>query len=274
MIYEQYRPNLPLSQFVEHLWFYSGYDPGHRREKLLPDGAIELIIDMEDTPKRLFASETSTQAQEFRGAWISGEHKEYIIIEASPHSSMAGVRFRPGGAWPFFSFPMSELTNQVVQLDLIWGGDIALLREKLLETPSVGGKFRVMEEFLLGRAREHLLQDRTIAFALEQITTRPQFLVIGDLIEQVGYSHRHFLKRFKNCVGVTPKFLTRVFKFQHVIGSLEGLSGSDVNWAELCCDWGYYDQAHFINEFRSLSGLRPTDYLKQWWEYPNFLPLD
>ncbi|HSR51645.1 MAG TPA: helix-turn-helix domain-containing protein [Acidobacteriota bacterium] len=274
MIYEQHRPAGPLGQFVEFFWFHEGYDPGHTREKVLPDGSIELIIDLEDTPKRLYASEDSRQATEYRGAWISGEQKEYIVIEASPHSSMAGIHFRPGGAWPFFDFPISELTNQVVQLDLIWGRNIARLREQLLEAKSVEVKFQVMEAFLLGLAKDRLEPDCTIAFAVEKITRRPQHLIIGDLIEEVGYSHRHFLSRFKKQVGVTPKFLTRVFKFQHVLRSLDGFKSTDINWAELSFDWGYYDQAHFINDFRSLSGLRPTEYLERWWEYPNFLPLD
>lgn len=274
MIFEQHRPADPLGQFVEHLWFYEGYDPGHTREKVLPDGAIELIIDMEESPKRLYASEDSQKAMEFKGAWISGEHQEYIVIEASPESSMAGIRFRPGGAWPFFEFPISELTNHVVQLDLIWGREIGRLRELLLEAKSVDRKFKIMESFLLGLARGRLEPDLAIAFAVEQITRRPQHLVIGDLIEEVGYSHRYFLSRFKKQVGVTPKFLTRVFKFQHALKTLDGLPRGDINWAALSFDWGYYDQAHFINDFRRFSGLRPTDYLKRWWEYPNFLPLD
>ncbi len=75
-----------------------GFAPAHDREKLIPDGAIQIIVDLTDTPKKLYAGETSPVAVDFRKSWISGMQQRWIVIEAQQQSSMLVIRFRPGGA--------------------------------------------------------------------------------------------------------------------------------------------------------------------------------
>jgi hypothetical protein len=94
-------PRAPLDRHVESLTFYAGFDPQHDREKLIPDGAIQIIVDLTDTPKKLYAGETSPVAVEFSRAWISGLQQRWIVIEAQPMASMMVIRFRPGGAYAF-----------------------------------------------------------------------------------------------------------------------------------------------------------------------------
>ena len=106
----------------------------------LADGAIELIIDLDPEPKKLFHDEHSEQFRSCKKAWISGERTRYIII-GSGNTSMIGIRFRPGGAYPFFSFPISELNDSVIDLDLILGRLVDDIRDQLLEVDSLEARF-------------------------------------------------------------------------------------------------------------------------------------
>src|ERR671913_1297840 len=98
MIHKLRFPQLPLSQFVENFWLVEGFSADYTREKILPDGAIELIIDLDTQPKTIFESENSERFRTVSKAWVSGERTRYLVIGAEKNQSMVGIRFRPGGA--------------------------------------------------------------------------------------------------------------------------------------------------------------------------------
>src|SRR3954471_24955298 len=80
VLYKLHFPQFPLSQFVENIWYYNGHYVAHSREKILPDGAIELIIDLDTWPKKIFENEHSVdEYRTVKKAWISGERTRYIV---------------------------------------------------------------------------------------------------------------------------------------------------------------------------------------------------
>src|SRR6202034_1788073 len=131
MIFRMRVPRAPLSHFVENLWFYQDLEVNYTKEKLLPDAAVEMIIDLGDGPKNLYDRRNTLRYTGYNRCWISGMQSRYLIIGAEKGSSMMGAHFRTGGAAPFFGFPISELTANVVELDLIWKREIVSLREQL-----------------------------------------------------------------------------------------------------------------------------------------------
>ncbi len=184
---------------------------------------------------------------------------------------MIGIRFRPGGAYPFFSFPISELNDSVIDLDLIWGRLVNEIRDQLLEVDSPEARFVLVESFLLGHVRRSLEANRLITFAVHQLQTSPQFLAIRDLASTIGITQKHLISQFEKVVGLRPKTFARISKFQKVLTTIE--QQKKVEWSAIASDCGYYDQAHFIKEFQTFSGLNPSAYLTQRGEYLNYIPL-
>src|SRR6185436_4371504 len=227
------------SQFVENIWFVAGNHPEHTREKLLPDGAIELIIDLDPVPKKLFDDEHSDRFRSCKKAWISGERTRYIII-GSGNTCMIGIRFRPGGAYPFFNFPISELNDSVIDLDLILGRLVDEIRDQLLELETPEERFVRLESFLLTHARRSLEANRLIAFAVHQLQHSPQFLAIRDLANTIGITQKHLISQFEKVVGLRPKTFARVCKFQKVVNLLE--QQKEFAWVDIASECGYYDQ--------------------------------
>ncbi len=270
MLHKLHFPTAPLSRFVENIWYYESYDPTHTREKILPDGAIELIIDLGDRPQRIYEDEGSLHFRPCKKAWISGERTKYIVIGVQG-GSMIGVRFRPGGAYPFFRFPISELSDSVIELDLIWGSLVEEIRDQLLEIPAPEEKLRRFEELLLQRVQRPLEPNRLISYAVQQLQQSPQFIAIRDLAGTIGITQKHLISQFERIVGLRPKVFARVCKFQKVLNLIE--AQSRIEWAAVAYECGYYDQAHFIKEFQNFSGVNPSSYLTQRGEYLNFVPL-
>lgn len=272
MIHKLHFPQPPLSQFVENIWLVEGFVADYSREKILPDGAIELIFDLDPTPKNIFADEASECFRTVSKAWVSGERTRYIVIGAARNQSMIGIRFRPGGAYPFFGFPISELTESVTELDLIWGSLVDEIRSQLLELESRDERLLKLECLLLGQAKRSLEGNRLISFAVHQLQHSPQFLAIRDLANTIGITQKHLISQFERVVGLRPKSFARVCKFQKVVNLLE--QQQEVEWAAIASDCGYYDQAHFIHEFQAFSGLNPSAYLAKRGDYVNYIPID
>jgi AraC-like DNA-binding protein len=157
-------------------------------------------------------------------------------------------------------------------LDLIWGSLVDEIREQLQGIPSHDEKLSTLEAFLLARAHRSLEANRLISFAVQQLQHSPQFLAIKDLAQTVGITQKHLITQFEKVVGLRPKTFARVCKFQKVVNMIE--SQTELEWSSIAYDCGYYDQAHFIKEFQTFSGLNPTAYVAQRGEYVNFIPIN
>ena len=289
MLLHLHRPGPPLDRFVELVTYYEGFSPDHTKEKLLPDGAVEIIVDLTDTPKRLYHPHDHSRFTAFREAWISGMRREWIVIEAAPGSAMAVIRFRPGGAYPFLCFDVDEITDAVHGLDVVLGRATAALRERILESPTIEGKMRAVEAWLLGRARGALETNPVIDYLAGRLFA-PAGIRIADVVEEIGYTQRHVLGMFRRWVGLSPKQYGRIRRFQQVLTSVvrrpgeSGLEEADLalrrsppdepDWADVAAAHGYYDQSHLIREFREFSGLTPGEYVASYRGLENYLPLD
>ncbi|MDX1939065.1 MAG: AraC family transcriptional regulator [Saprospiraceae bacterium] len=273
MILELYAPPPPLGAYVEMFTFYEDYNPGYSVERLLPEGVIEIIIDLTETPKFIFDNDKLTEIQSCRTAWVSGMRNRFITISAGgPHSSMFVIRFRRGMAYPFLQMPLQELNYQVVDADLIFCRELNDLRDQLLAAPTPQAKFALAEHYLLQRAKGHLEDiPPVIRFAIQCISQHPATIVISDMVQKIGYSHKHFLALFSKYVGLTPKQFLRLMRFQSIIYNLEQMN--EIEWSRVAYESGYYDQAHFINDFRAFSGFSPLEYMNAKGEIVNYIPI-
>lgn len=283
-----HRPGPPLERFVELITYYADYRPQHSKERLLPDGAVEIIIDLTDSPKRLYDRCDFSRGTDFRRAWISGMRRDWIVIEAGQGASMVVIRFKPCGAYPFLGFGVESLTDTVDELDLVLDSAASSLRERILEAPTIADKMTAVEEWLRERARSRLEAHPVVEYLTGRLFA-PAGIHIRDLVEEVGYSQRHVLGLFRRWVGVSPKQYSRIRRFQQVLQSVARSFGpldpdatyqltargeADLDWADIAVAHGYYDQSHLVHEFRRFSGLTPGEYASGFRGQENYLPID
>jgi hypothetical protein len=182
MLFLTYIPRPPLNNFVELFWFYDGYSPGpHSKERLMPDGSVELVINLKENEARIYDRENLARCERLPGAILAGPHSRFFVIDTSQQASVIGIHFKPGGAFPFFKLPADELHNLHVSLEDLWGIEATLLRERLLEAPTPENKFQVIENCLLAQAFKPLERHRAVGFALglfRNIHTAPPAAVI------------------------------------------------------------------------------------------------
>ncbi len=101
MIYRTYTPQPPLSDFVAFLWFYDGYTPLHRQERMLPSGIMELVISLHEETIHLYDQQGLTPVQSFHGSLIRGAQTEATVIDTAPQKTIIEVHFQPGRHFRF-----------------------------------------------------------------------------------------------------------------------------------------------------------------------------
>ncbi|MBL9128468.1 MAG: helix-turn-helix transcriptional regulator [Verrucomicrobiales bacterium] len=238
---------------------------------MLPNGTFTLVFNLSSVPRHLFPPNLDGAPRRFRRAWVSGAHTRFILIDAVAGTSLMGVHFRPGGAARFLGVPAAVLRDSVEDLDGLWAREGERLWNTVVEAPNPRAKFEVLERELLVRHRTLPAPDALVSAALRQLTSAPHLARIDEVVAASGVSHARFIERFERTVGLSPKRYCRIARFQQVLRLLE--HGKPVRWADLAGECGYYDQAHFIREFREFSGIVPTRYLTEKGEHMNYVPL-
>lgn len=270
MVFHMHHPTGELARFIEHIVYYEGYSAEHKADKFLPDGGIYLIINLNEKKEKLFHDEKLQKFEEFGGCFISGQHKSYIFIGADA-SSNAVIKFKPGGAFPFLDRPIGDLNNKVQQAEPIFGEGVSQLRREILKTPDLEAKMQCIETFFEQQLRPDFSYDEAFYSLLTNLESQPENYTVKQMAEALKMSQKHLIGRFNKQVGLTPKALLRIYRFQKVIRELEEKGKMD--WLQIVADCGYYDQAHFIRDFYAFSGIRPGLYKDARGEYINYLPV-
>src|SRR5690242_13005238 len=136
-----YIPQSPLATFIDSFWLYENYKPLHTKERRLPDGSMELVINLHEDVIRLYDPQHPDRFRSVQGNVLSGPQTEYVVLDTACQSSMMGVHFKPGGAFPFLNFPASELRDEVISLDILWGAKADELRDQLRYASNPASRF-------------------------------------------------------------------------------------------------------------------------------------
>jgi AraC-like DNA-binding protein len=259
MLFRSYVPGPPLRGFVHDFWLYDGYAAPHFRERILPSGTIELVVNLREDELRIYDPDRPDRCRRFSGALVSGAYGRGFVTDALEETSIMGVHFEPGGAFPFLGLPAGELADTHVDLEALWGPSAQWLRERLCAAAAPLERFRIMEDALSAHVFGPLQHHRTVAFALHEFVGSGGRATIGDVSDRAGLSRRRFIERFTAEVGMTPKLFCRVQRFHHGLSLLRRDALPD--WAELALECGYFDQSHLIHDFVTFSGLTPTAYV-------------
>ena len=259
-----------LTPFVTGLHLFEANDhAAPALERILPGGQVHLMVNLHEDEFRIYEGPGCTTVHRSGGAVLEGPSSRARIIDTGLQRNLICVDFALGGAAAFFRMPLSEAKDGLVELDHLWGRDGATLRERLLDVPGPEAKLRVLESVLV----EHLIRpdvgDRGVRRAAAMLE---QGIPVGDVSSHVGILPKTLNRRFQAFVGLTPKRFARVRRLQRVLASIA--RAHDDGWVETALTHGYADQAHFVHDFRELTGLRPTAYQPRSPAEQNHVPVD
>lgn len=250
------RPHPALRQHIAQLWHGAG-QVTYQRDRILPQARSYLLINL-GPPQYLFLPGPPELRVVFDDIWFSGLY-EGPIETAAPHGSvLLGVAFGASGAASLLPWSQAELANCTGPLQDLIGAAALRLRERLLDTANVAARLDLVEDWLLDMCISGSSVHPLVHWTLARIHQTGGRVRAEELAREAGCSRKYLGSLVSRAVGLPPKSLARIHRFQHALSRL----GTTLDWAELAADCGYYDQSHLIRDFQQFSGLAPAAFLR------------
>jgi len=260
MDYNISKPSVFLSQYVKQYWGLENcYPAGNEHiQRIVPHGLFELVFYMDDKPET-----TDRQKAISDSVIITGQLKSYHDLKVTGNLSLFAIYFLPHGLSMFLNLPMNELFNQSVPLKSILKDKVNKLEDELSTAGSFEKKIIIAEDFLIGQIQKNVKNYyfERIRRVVSRINQAKGILKIEDLAAESFLSRKQFERTFYDFIGTTPKQFLKTVRFQNSI--FEKSQNTVVNFTEIAHRCGYFDQAHMINDFKSLTGMTPKNYFEK-----------
>jgi len=257
MRYCEYQPSARLAPAVACVWTLEGHtrDLDGAPQPILPDGRAEFVIHLGDAFARI--DEGAMQRQPW--AIFAGQLDRPLSLHPIGRVAVLGVRFRPEGAARFTRVPQRELVGQTIDVALASATLAEVARRVRDSAASLPDAARLVQCLLDGVER-HEGPDHRVASVVEAISRRGGRVSIERAAADSGLSRRQLERLFLRDVGLPPKQLARIVRFQRALRILDG-GARPARGIEAAYGGGYADQAHFIRDFREFAGCAPTEHL-------------
>lgn len=253
-------PLPPLRGIVKHYVGWSETTPGPLRRRELPISSIPVIISFGPSFELLDPHDEEGGTRRRRVSFVAGLHDEFSVVEHAGFSHGVEIYFTPLGARRFFRLPLGEVSRQIVELEDVLGARAAAeLVERLATAPGWAERFALLDATIAGRLAEAVDPPASVAWAWKRLTETDGRLPIAGLAREIGCSRRHLVAQMREELGLPPKTLARVLRFNRAVALLGRDDGT--RFSEIALDCGYYDQAHLNRDFRAFAGDAPTAFL-------------
>lgn len=243
----RYEPGPLLQPFIEHYWAV-------RYDLNVEKPYVQTVLSY---PNVHLAFE---QDVEGRRALLYGIPRQPFVRELRGSGRVLGVKFRAGGFYPFWQKDVSLLTGTTVAASEVYGSDIDEWTSRVLDANSDAEMAEQAEAYLATRLPNRDPQAELADRIVRETMNDRNIMKVEHLSAHTVLSIRQLQRLFHKYIGVTPKWVIKRFRLQEAAERLEQEDSAD--WADLAMQLGYFDQAHFIKDFKSVIGQSPVAYKK------------
>ena len=251
--YAEHAPPADLAPFVECFWTQANsatrsvfMPPVYR---VLPDGCSDIVL--------AYGGQGDVRNGDVDGLVAVGTMTRPLVFAGHNARLYAGVRFRPGCAFEALGVPAEALTDQQVPLGAVLR-EGAIEAERVLDHRTDDERLDALVALVRRRLTGASPPPRRLQRAVRRIVLAGGNLRIDALAAEIGFSRQHLAREFARHAGITPKTFARVTRVRAAIQRAE--AARDPDWSEIAHELGYYDQPHFIDDFKSIVGLTPGEW--------------
>lgn len=219
--------------------------------------ALPLLLNL-GTPFRIALGRTPDRADN-QPSFAAGLFPGPVMIESDGRAECVQVDFTPLGAYRFYGGAVPDITARMVGVADLLGHEGQRLRDRVAETQAWRQRFEIVEDFIFRRAVHEPSPE--IAVALGRLATSAGGVRVQDIATDIGWSRKHFTRRFTNEIGLTPKTLALMLRFHRACALAR--AGASAGWASVAAEAGYADQAHLVRDFRVFTGETPTEWARR-----------
>lgn len=256
MDYKTINPGPDLSLFIRCYWTLDApKETKPHKQRIIPDGCVEMIFHYGDLYKQYLEDGSSILQP---SCFVFGQVTRPLDIEPTGKTGIFAVRFNPDGFIAFATKPLGTMENKAVALAELFGNDGLLLERDILAAKTTDDRVKIVELFLNGRVGSAESIDRIIKTTIAAMFTLNGQLSVSEISKEMNVNRRQLQRRFSLVIGLSPKQLSKIIRLQAAIKLL--MSDEQGSLTNIAYEGNYYDQAHFIKDFKEFTGVSPKKF--------------
>jgi len=258
MNYQTFQPNSDLESLITCYWTLEvPAESDAQRQRIIPDGTIEMAFILGDDIKR-YTSEDEFIIQP--RAMVLGQTIEPFYIEPTGYVNTFAIRFYPYGFANFVTIPLKDLVNKETPIESLFGEKIANeLEQNIIEATNSSERIEIIENFLLNKLNEKTTINNIVKITVDALLATKGSVSISTILKEDLSKRRQLERNFIKQIGVSPKQLGKVIRIQTALKML--LNKKTENLTDIAYESEYFDQAHFIKDFKEFTGINPKEFL-------------
>jgi AraC-like DNA-binding protein len=256
MNYQIFEPNGDLAAFVKCYWtLESPKEKTPEKNTIVPDGCMKMIFHYGAPYKHHPENGNSILLPR---CFVIGQLTGPYEVEPTGETGTFFVCFHPHGFLPFATFPIREMENTAVPLEKLFGKDGEEIEQRILHASTTSERINLIETFLFNRLTDTETVDQIVKSTIETILTANGQLSVDELSRKNNVNRRQLVRKFSSSIGLSPKQLSKTIRLQATLKML--LTRKITSLTDLAYESEYYDQAHFIKDFKEFTGLTPKEF--------------
>ncbi|AZA76648.1 AraC family transcriptional regulator [Chryseobacterium sp. G0186] len=254
MDYQTFQPHPDLESLIKCYWtLNSPREDVPQSQTIVPDGCMEMIFHHGDLYKQYIDGEAIVQPRNC----VFGQLTQPLQIEPTGVTGIFSVRFHHNGFIPFATIPINNMDDKAIPLEELFGTAGTELGQKVFLSKTTIEKIELVENFLRERLNPETI-DRIVQSTVDILLHYNGQISVNELSKQSNINRRQLERRFSSTIGLSPKQLSKTIRLQSVLKHL--LNNEYTSLTALAYDAEYYDQAHFIKDFKEFTGLTPKEF--------------
>jgi AraC-like DNA-binding protein len=257
MKYKEILPGEKLRPYVKCYFMFESETAVELEDTVFPGGFMEIMFNLGEG---IWKSSANNKFHTTPPIELWGQLTKPLAIQAKGKNTMLGIRFFPHSAAYFLKEEVWEFNDQIADLRDLLGASARTLHARLMDARDPGTRVALIENFLWNRlslAEKRARKIQMVGRISAELNNNGSVENMKALASQYGITSRYLQKLFLQCTGVTPKLYSKINRFQH---SLRLINKKDVPLTTVAYDCGYFDQSHFIRDFKSFTGITPSAY--------------
>ncbi|UFH46628.1 helix-turn-helix domain-containing protein [Flavobacterium galactosidilyticum] len=258
MNYQTYKPHSDLEALVKFYWTLEvPFDRNNQKQKIIPDGCIEMTFNLGDKIKR-YTSETEFIFNP--NAMVMGQRTKSYFIEPVGNVDTIAICFYPHGFSNFVNLPLENLVDQETPIQDVFNEIQAnVLEENIIKSTSTKERIGIIETFLLNKLNEEATIENIVKTTVDTLLTTNGNISINVILKDNLSKRRQLERHFKKQIGISPKQLGKVIRLQATLQML--VSKKSETLTDIAYENEYFDQNHFIKDFKEFVGITPKEFL-------------
>lgn len=258
MDYQTHQPHPDLSSLVNFYWTLEvPAEANSQKQRIIPDGCIEMAFILGDDIKRFISKDEYILQPR---AMVLGQTMAPFYIQPVGYVNTFAVTFYPYGFANFINQPIKNLVNKETPLGELFGDVPAKeLEQNIQQAENTDERIQYVEDFLFARLKDNMTIDIIVKTTIDVLLSTKGRTSINSIIKQDSSKRRQLERKFVKQIGISPKQLGKVIRLQSALKIL--LNEDEQNLTNIAYQSEYYDQAHFVKDFKEFTGVSPKEFL-------------